>query len=182
MSATADLVDDRIAVNVVRNGAYDILSRSHVLTILDDTSDIEIPALLDALRAAAAGASSEVRREVHFHALKALRETGHADVWAAALDRALGVRYGPADPSAPPGSPRRPTAQADADPSLRLWRRELSQGVRTVHDYDALWLAACYESTARTLDAQEASESAARCRAKARQIILEAARQRPKSA
>lgn len=152
--------------------AYNILSSSHILAVLDDTDAARIRTLLDALRATAAGASSDVRREVHFHAFTALRKTGHAAAWAAELDAALDVHY---ERPAPPGPPRQPRRSAEDDPSLRLWWRELERGVRTVRTFDSLWEAACWESSARDLGAQGSVETAARCRETAATIIVEAA-------
>jgi len=60
------------------------------------------------------------------------------------------------------------------DPALELWRRELAKGARTIHTFDTLWMAACWEQAARDLDTQGSIESAARCRATARELIRRA--------
>ena len=169
------------APNVVNRGAYGVLSRSHVLTVLPETSDGEIRALLDTLRAEAASAGPETRRAVHFHALKALSETGHAEAWADELDVALGVRYGPERPPAPAARPiRKPK-----NPALRLWRFEVSRGIGgqradapSTWRYDVLWEAASLESEATNLEAQESWETAARLRVQARALLARALAER----
>lgn len=74
------------------------------------------------------------------------------------------------------------TRGGEQDAALRLWRRELERGIRTWTTHDTLRIAAEWEAGARELDAQGSHESAARCRATARLIILEVARHRRKSA
>jgi hypothetical protein len=69
------------------------------------------------------------------------------------------------------------------DPALRLWQREIRAGLHGQRAdapgtwrCDALWHAAAWERAARDLDAQDCGETAARCRATARQVIRDAAR------
>ena len=90
---------------------------------------------------------------------------------AVLLRRVPEAGLGPAPPAH--GDPVTPTVPLD--PALRRWRWEMRHGRRTWATHDALRLAAEWESGARTLEAQGATESAARCRARAQAIIHEAA-------
>lgn len=64
------------------------------------------------------------------------------------------------------------------DAAFMLWRREVAKGVRKVDTMDTLAMAAQWESSARDLDALDCWETAARCRATARQLILDVAGKR----
>lgn len=61
-------------------------------------------------------------------------------------------------------------------PALRAWRAELLAGTRDLAAFDALWRAACYESSALGLEADNLTDSARRCRLEAARILADAAR------
>lgn len=65
-----------------------------------------------------------------------------------------------------------------AYPALAAWRAELVRGRRTPTTFDDLWRAACAEQSAIEFEADRLPSIAEGFRAKARQIVLKAARAR----